>query len=179
MEQLKFVEDPMIGRFKRLTLRMASKYGVKVLSIVLYGSRAYGYHRPKSDYDFFVLLSDDVSLFQFTQFSGELRLMARRLDRLDRIKIYVNSLGSFKRILRENPLLGAFCYVISTMGVPLYDPHRAYRKLKAEMESLSLQAKIGYIKNCLMASRKLGSERWVKHWKEQLKILEKAAEKKP
>jgi predicted nucleotidyltransferase len=169
------VEDPLIGRFKRLALKMASKYGVKILSIVLYGSRAYGYHRLRSDYDFFVLLDDGISLFQFTQFSGELRLMAGKLDRFDRIKIYVNTLKAFKRIMRENPLLGAFCYVICTMGISIYDPHRVYRKLKAEMENLSLREKMVYIKNCLMASRKLGSEKWVKHWKDQLKTLKKAA----
>lgn len=165
------LRDPLIARFKRLALRLASKYGVKVLSIVLYGSRAYGAHRLSSDYDFFILLDGEPSLYKFTQFSGELRLMANRLDRLNRIKIYVNTLEAFKRIMRENPVLGAFCYVIATMGKPLYDPNKTFKKLQAETLKLPPKEKAEYIKKCLAVSRKLGSEKWVKHWKEQLERM--------
>ena len=58
--------------------------------------------------------------------------MANRLDRLNRIKIYVNTLEAFKRIMRENPVLGAFCYVIATMGKPLYDPNKTFKKLSTK-----------------------------------------------
>lgn len=171
VEWLRVKKDPLIVRFKRLAQKLSSKYGVKILSIVLYGSRAYGHARTRSDYDFFILLADEVSLLQFTQFSGELRLLANKLDKLNRIKIYVNTLTAFKRILRENPLLGAFCYVISTMGIPIYDPKKTFKKLKKEMEGLSLEEERAFLEKCLKASRKLGSEKWVKYWKERLKSL--------
>ena len=165
------LEDPLLERFKRLTLQVASKYNVKVLSIILYGSRAYGNPTPQSDYDFFILL-DETSLLRFTQFTGELRLRAQRLDSLDRIKVYANTLKNFRRILKGNPLLGAFAYVVATMGVAIYDPKGAFRRLRKAVEALPPKEHAKHVKRCLEASRKLGSEKWVKYWAEKLKRLQ-------
>jgi len=165
------LKDPIIAGFKRLVLKVASRHGIKVLSIVLYGSRAQGFSTSKSDYDFLIILGGKVSLLKFTRLSGELRLLARRLDKEDKIKIYLNTLRNLQYLLKKDRFLGAFCYIIFTTGKPIYDPEKTFEKIKGKLENLPARRKEAFLKACVEASRKLGSKRWETFWKEKLKEL--------
>lgn len=153
---------------------VARKYGLRVLSIVLYGSRARREGLPDSDYDFFILLEDGTSLLQFTQFSSELRM---KLYRAGNVKVYSNTVENFKRIMAGNPFLGSFCYIIASEGIPLYDPRGVFKKLQDETENLTTSEKIAYVKKCLAMSKTLGSVKWAGYWKRRLELLKRCTVK--
>lgn len=161
-------KDRVLMKTKQVVLDIAEKYGLKTLSIILYGSRACGDYSFDSDYDFFVLLDNDTSLRQFTQFISELRL---ELYRVGSVKLYSNTVENFKYIMSNNPFLGSFCYIIATEGVPLYDEHGVFKGLHEEVENLTVPEKITFVKKCLAMSKTLGSPRWVKYWRKRLRDL--------
>lgn len=160
--------DPVVRKVKRLVKSVATKYGVEVLSIVLYGSRVRGGHTLNSDYDFFILLNDGTTLLQFTQFNAELRL---KLSQLGDIKLYANTFNNFKYIMKNNAFLGPFCYIIISEGLSIYDPRGVFKGLKAQVESLDTASKMQFVKKCAAMSKKLGSFKWFEYWNEKLKSL--------
>lgn len=161
-------KDGVLDETKRVVLDLAEKYGLKVLSVVLYGSRARGDYSFDSDYDFFVFFGNDASLLQYTQFISELRMM---LYRVGNVKIYSNTVENFRHIMANNPFLGSFCYIIATEGVPLYDPQGIFQELHEEVEGLTASEKISYTEKCLAMSKTLGSPRWIGYWSERLETL--------
>ncbi len=160
--------DRALKKVEQAILDVAKSYRLKILSIVLYGSRARGDYSFDSDYDLFVLFSDETSLLEYTQFVSELRL---RLHRVKKAKLYSNTLSNFIHIMNSNPFLGCFCFIIATEGVPIYDPEGIFERLHKDTVNLSFSNRIGYIKNCVTMSEVLGSPRWVHYWKNKLENL--------
>jgi len=159
--------NSIVRRCLQAVSRTAAKYKIDVLSIVLYGSRGRGDQSLDSDYDIFVLLSDRTTTFQYVQFSAEVRLMVRRLPK---VKLFSCREIDFKGMLKGNPFLGAFCYVITVDGNPIFDPKGRFRELKERMERLSKVAKRKHMIGCLQMSKRMGSLRWINFWRK--KILE-------
>ena len=159
----------VLKKTEQVVLDLAEKYGLKILSIILYGSRARGDYSFDSDYDLFILFDNDTSLLQFTQFISELRIA---LYRLGKIKIYSNAVENFRQIMVNNPFLGSFCYIIVTEGVPLYDPKGVFEELRKEVENLTAREKRAYVKKCLEMSKNLGSPRWISYWRKKMEALE-------
>jgi len=157
-------ENRGLKKAQKTMLSVAEKYGLKILSIVLYGSRARGDYSFDSDYDFFVLFDDETSLLKYTQFVSELRLV---LHRIEKVKLYSNTLSNFKHIMANNPFLGCFCFIIATEGIPIYDPQGIFEKLREEATNLLVSEKIGYIRKCVAMSEILGSPRWVDYWRKK------------
>ncbi len=74
--------EPVLERTKNTILTVARKHRIKVLAIVLYGSRARGDYSYGSDYDLFALIGDKTTLLQFVQFSSEFRMASYKLENL-------------------------------------------------------------------------------------------------
>jgi len=163
-------DDPVIKGAVTTILGVAKKYGVEVLSIVIYGSRAKGDFSFTSDYDCFVLLSDKVTLLQYTQFHSELRMVTYRIGN---IKIYSNTLKNFRKIMEENPFLGAFCYIIANDGLPVYDPKGEFKRIQEEVLALPVKEKANHLRRCITMSADLRSPKWVDYWSRELKKLNK------
>jgi len=157
--------DKIVQKTKTVVLDIAKKYRVDVLSLILYGSRAKKNYSFDSDYDFFIILGNKTSLLQYTQFIAELRL---KLGYTSSIKFYSNTLKNFKYLMRRNPFLGSFCYIVATEGIPLFDHNGTFVKIK---KSLSRDEKVRFANRCLIMSQKLGSPKWVSYWKEKLREL--------
>jgi len=162
-------KDHVLKKAEQVVLNIAEKYGLKILSIILYGSKARGDYSFDSDYDFFVLFDNNTSLLQYTQFVSELRLA---LCRLGSVKLYSNTVQNFRHIMVNNPFLGSFCYIIATEGIPLYDPQGVFEEIREEVAGLTLREKISYVEKCVEMSEILGSPRWVSYWRKKLKTLE-------
>lgn len=162
-------KEPTLKNAVQIVLNVAEKYGLKILSIILYGSKARGDYSFDSDYDFFILFDNDTSLLQYTQFVSELRLA---LSRLEKVNLYSNTVENFRHIMVNNPFLGSFCYIIAAEGIPLHDPQGIFKKLSDEVSKLPIREKIRYVKKCVTMSKILGSPRWISYWKEKLKTLE-------
>ena len=160
--------DQALKKVQKAILEAAEGYELKVLSIVLYGSRARGDYSFDSDYDIFVLFGDDTSLLEYTQLVSELRL---RLHSVKKIKLYSNTLSNFKLIMKSNPFLGCFCFIVATEGIALYDPEGVFDHLRKETESLSISERADHIRNCITMSEALGSPRWIDYWKKKLEYL--------
>lgn len=165
-------EDPVVKRVVTTILKVAEKYRVRVLSVIIYGSRAKGDFSFTSDYDCFNLLSDRTTLLQYTQLHSELRMVAYRIGN---IKIYSNTLGNFMRILQDNPFLGAFCYIIASEGVPVYDPNGEFRRVQEEVRGLPPEEKARHVKRCIAMSESLQSPKWVDYWRRELKKFSRTA----
>lgn len=166
---LKKGKDYVLKKTEQAVLGLAEKYGLRILSIILYGSRARGDYSFDSDYDLFILFDNDTSLLHFTQFISELRIA---LYRFGNIKIYSNAVENFRKIMVNNPFLGSFCYIIVTEGVPLYDPKGVFKELQKEVENLTAREKRSYLKKCLEMSKTLGSPRWISYWRKKMDALE-------
>lgn len=160
--------DSVFAKVEENVKKTADKYGLKLLSIVLYGSRARGDGSNNSDYDFLVLIGDDTNLLDFTQFNAELRA---KLHRNSNVEIFSNTLENFKKILYNNPFLGAFCYIIASEGRPLYDPENIFKKIQEEIRALPVKKKIEYAEKCLEMSRKMNYPKWIRFWNKSLKTL--------
>jgi len=156
----------ILDRIKKTVLKLARKYRIEVLGVVLYGSRARGDYSLHSDYDIFVLLGNKTTLLQFVQFSSELK-MAR--PKLGNVKVYAITEEGFKTVLEENPFLGAFCYIITMEGKPIYDPSNSFKHLQAWVKGFSKSEKRMFLRRCIKMSRKLKSPRWVTHWQEAMR----------
>jgi len=161
-------DDPVVKKAVSTVLKVAEKYGVEVLSVVIYGSRAKGDFSFTSDYDCFVLLDDGTTLLQYTQLHSELRMVVYQIGS---VKIYSNTLQNFKRILQNNPFLGAFCYIIASEGVPVYDPNGRFRSVQEEVRGLPPEEKAKHVKRCITMSESLQSPKWVDYWRRELKKL--------
>jgi predicted nucleotidyltransferase len=155
----------VLRRCLQAVLKTAGRYSVGVLSIVLYGSRGRGDQSLDSDYDIFVMLSDRTTMFQYVQFSAEVRMAVRKLPK---VKIFSCRMRDFRRMLKDNPFLGAFCYVITVDGNPIFDPRGRFRELKHRMERLSEDEKKKYMVRCLQMSKRMGSVRWVGFWRKKI-----------
>jgi predicted nucleotidyltransferase len=161
-------DDPVVKRAVSTALMVAEKYGVEVLSVVIYGSRAKGDFSFTSDYDCFVLLGDRTTLLQYTQLHSELRMVVYQIGN---VKIYLNTIQNFTKILQDNPFLGAFCYIIASEGVPVYDPDGKFRSVQEEVRGLPPEEKVKHVKRCIAMSESLQSPKWVDYWRRELKKL--------
>ena len=166
---------PMLGtngvvrRCLQAVLKTAVRYKIDVLSVVLYGSRGRGDQSLDSDYDIFVMLSDRTTMFQYVQFSAEVRMMVRKLPK---VKIFSCRERDFKGMLKGNPFLGAFCYVITVDGNPMFDPKGRFRILKQRLERLSKVEKKKHMARCLQMSKWMGSVRWIHFWRKKISEVE-------
>lgn len=167
-------DDPVVKRAKVTILRVAKKYEVEILSVVVYGSRAKGDFSFTSDYDCFTLLGDKTTLLQYTQINSELRMLTYQIGN---IKIYSNTLKNFKKILEDNPFLGAFCYIIATDGIPVYDPKGEFKRVQEEVKALPPEEKAKHIRRCIAMSAGLRSPKWVDYWKQELERLNQTTRK--
>jgi len=159
------VTNGVVRRCLQTVLKTAGRYNIDVLSVVLYGSRARGDQSLDSDYDIFVMLSDRTTTFQYVQFSAEVRIMVRKLPK---VKIFSCRERDFKGMLGGNPFLGAFCYVITVDGNPIFDPKGRFRRLKQRMERLSKVEKRKHMVRCLQMSKRMGSVRWIGFWRKKI-----------
>ncbi len=150
---------------KRTILGSAKSYGITVLAIILYGSRARGDYSFDSDYDIFTLLGNRTTLLQFVQFSSEFRMASYRLGP---IKMYSSREKDFLSMLTENPYLGAFCYIIATEGIALYENNRSFIQLTRRVGELPPKKRRRCMENCLRMSQRLGSPKWIDFWQKKL-----------
>ena len=162
---------PMLGtngvvrRCLQAVLKTAVRYKIDVLSVVLYGSRGRGDQSLDSDYDIFVMLNNRTTMFQYVQFSAEVRMMVRRLPK---VKIFSCRERDFQGMLRDNPFLGAFCYVIAVDGKPIFDPKGRFRRLKQRMARLSKVEERRCMIRCLQMSKRMGSVPWTVFWRKKI-----------
>jgi len=159
----------VVTRCLHAVLKTAGRYNIDVLSVVVYGSRGRGDQLLDSDYDIFVMLSDRTTMFQYVQFSAEVRMMVRKLPK---VKIFSCRERDFKGMLKGNPFLGAFCYVITVDGSPIFDPKGRFRILKQRLERLSKVEKKKHMARCLQMSRRMGSVRWIGFWRKKISEVE-------
>jgi len=159
----------IVRRCLHAVFETAGRYDIDVLSVVLYGSRGRGDQSLDSDYDIFVMLSDRTTMFQYVQFSAEVRMMVRKLSK---VKIFSCRETDFKGMLKGNTFLGAFCYVITVDGNPIFDPKGRFRELKHRMERLSKVEKKKHMARCLQMSKRMGSVRWIGFWRKKISEFE-------
>lgn len=157
--------EPVLERTKNAILTIARKHRIKVLAIVLYGSRARGDYSYGSDYDLFALIGDNTTLLQFVQFSSEFRMASYKLGP---IKLYAAARKDFMKMMNTNPFLGAFCYIIAAEGRAIYERNSEFAKLKAYTGRLPKRKKILLLKRCKEMSQSLGSPKWVSYWNAKL-----------
>jgi len=155
----------VVRRCLHAVLETAGRYNIDVLSVVLYGSRGRRDQSLDSDYDIFVMLSNRTTMFQYVQFSAEVRIMVRRLPK---VKLFSCRERDFEGMLKGNPFLGAFCYVITVDGNPIFDPKGRFRELKHRMERLSKVEKKKHVVRCLQMSKRMGSVRWTGFWRKKI-----------
>ena len=155
----------VVRRCLQAVLGIAGRYNIDVLSVVLYGSRGRGDQSLDSDYDIFVMLSNRTTMFQYVQFSAEVRMAVRKLPK---VKIFSCRETDFKGMLKGNPFLGAFCYVIAVDGNPIFDPKGRFRELEHRIERLSKVEKKKQMVRCLQMSKRMGSVRWIGFWRDKI-----------
>jgi len=157
--------DGVVMECLHAVLRTAQNYKIDVLSVVLYGSRGREGQSLDSDYDIFVMLNNRTSMFQYVQFSAEVRMKVRKLLK---VKIFSCREKDFNGMLKGNPFLGAFCYVIAVDGKPIFDPKGHFRRLKQKIKQLSEAEKRKYMVRCLHMSKRMGSPRWIDFWRRKI-----------
>jgi len=157
--------EPVLERTKNTILAIARRYRIKVLAIVLYGSRARGDYSYGSDYDLFALIGDKTTLLQFVQFSSEFRMASYKLGP---IKLYAATKKDFTKMMSNNPFLGAFCYIIAAEGRAIYEKNSEFERLQAYTSRLPKRRKVLLLKRCKEMSQSLGSPKWVSYWNAKL-----------
>ncbi len=157
--------ESKLQNIKRTILASAKAHRIAVLAIILYGSRARGDYSFDSDYDIFTLLGNRTTLLQFVQFSSEFRMASYRLGP---IKMYSCREKDFLSMLTKNPYLGAFCYIIATEGIPIYENKNSFARLTRQVQRLPHRKRRWCIENCLKMSTQLGSPKWINFWRRKL-----------
>lgn len=157
--------DTVLEKTKRAILATARKHHIKMLAIVLYGSRARGDYSFGSDYDFFALIGDKTTLLQFIQFSSEFRMSSYRLGP---VKLYACTKKDFINMMNKNPFLGAFCFIIASEGKAIYEREMEFKKLNDYVKNLPRKKRRLLLNRCKHMSEHLGSPKWVEYWKTKL-----------
>ena len=157
--------EPTIEKAKSTILAIACKHRIKILAIVLYGSRARGDYSFGSDYDIFALMGDKTTLLQFVQFSSEFRMASYKLGP---IKLYACAKRDFITMMNRNPFLGAFCFIIAREGKAIYERDLGFKNLKNYVQNLPRKKRILLLNRCRSMSEHLGSPKWVGYWDAKL-----------
>ena len=157
--------EPVLEKIKKTILAIANKYKIKVLAIVLYGSRARGDYSFGSDYDIFTLMGDKTTLLQFVQFSSEFRMSAYKLGP---IKLYACARRDFVKMMNRNPFLGPFCFIIASEGRAIYEKDKEFQKLKDYVRNLPKRRRMSLLEKCKRMSERLGSPKWIEYWQAKL-----------
>lgn len=157
--------EPIIEKTKSTILVIARRHRIKILALVLYGSRARGDYSFGSDYDFFALMGDKTTLLQFVQFSSEFRMASYRLGP---VKLYACARRDFITMMNRNPFLGAFCFIIASEGRAIYEKNLEFEKLKNYVQNLPRKKRVLLLKKCRSMSERLGSPKWVGYWDAKL-----------
>ena len=108
---MKKILDKNIEIAKNIITATAEEAGYKVVSIILFGSRAKGNYREDSDYDFFVVIDKEISSWD------EALVTAKMRRQLNKLGIYCDILISFTGQLKENYNVGDITYYALKYGV--------------------------------------------------------------
>ena len=103
----------IINTAKRIITEEVEKAGYHVDKIILFGSRAKGNFREDSDYDFFVVLKQDISR------KNESNLLLKIRRKLAQFKIDNDTLISSLSEIKENNNVGDITYYALKYGVAI------------------------------------------------------------
>ncbi|MHB1681140.1 MAG: nucleotidyltransferase family protein [bacterium] len=104
-------KEYILNTVKRIITEEVEKAGYKVESVYLFGSRARADYKEDSDWDFFVVINQNIS------FKDERRLIAKIKRIMAELKIRNDILINSKNELNENNNVGNIAYYALKYGV--------------------------------------------------------------
>jgi len=99
---------------KKIITEEVQKAGFNVIKIILFGSRVKGNYHEESDWDFFVVLDEDITFGDLKKITGKIkmRLTKRRIPN----DIILRGINQFKK---SKKTVGNISYYVATEGVTI------------------------------------------------------------
>jgi uncharacterized protein len=170
-------KDKVLPRVNNLLTRCAKDNKVKILSVVLFGSRAQGIKNSQSDYELLLLLDNSTLLEEYIKFSNIVRLELLK-ENLSNVKIAMFTPQTFQELLFHEETVGTYLYIICKNNVVIYDKHNTFVAIMSRVLNGSMKQEEKFLMQCIKFSQDLGSEKWGQKWEKALLNLKYGIKKK-
>jgi len=97
---------------KKIITEEIERFGLNVIKIILFGSRARGNFKKYSDWDLLVLVDKDIQPHQKREMTGEIYRLLAKLE--DSYELIIKSQSSFEK---KKHLIGCISYEADKEGV--------------------------------------------------------------
>ena len=106
--------EEIIQIAKKIITEEVEKAGYNIIKIILFGSRVKGNYHEESDWDFFVVLNEDITFGELKRITGRIKMqLARHKIPND---IILRGINQFKK---SKMTVGNISYYVSTDGVSI------------------------------------------------------------
>lgn len=162
---MSLANDRVLNRVTEIFERCSEQVGVKIVSVVLYGSRAKGDYSSQSDYEFLIFVEDDTEIMKFILLNDTLKYELLKEKCLN-VKTLLYTPNVFEELLYKDKLVGTFLYMICRDNIPLFDRKGTFRSIKERLTSINNTKKSEeeFLEQCIDFSRHMGSEKWERKW---------------
>lgn len=159
MRKSSLISDRIINRTASILEQCSKRAGIEIISVVLYGSKARGDKTSQNDYEFLILVYNEVMLKDFMFFQELLKLELISEKYLN-VKFISFTPDIFEEILYEDDIVGTFLYMICRENIIVYDKFGTFMSIRERLASNKLKSEETFLQQCIDFSKKLGSEKW-------------------
>ncbi|HOQ38189.1 MAG TPA: nucleotidyltransferase domain-containing protein [Acetivibrio sp.] len=159
MRSVSLVNERIIGRVTDIMEQCSEKIGIKIISVVLFGSRARGDNTSQSEYEFLILLDNESSLKDYILFQETVKLELVREKYLN-VRILSYTPEIFEEILYKDKMVGTFLYMICRENIIIYDRFGTFMSIRERLTNNNIKSEEVFLEQCIEFSKMLGSEKW-------------------
>lgn len=161
------LKDRVIARATSILEKVATSLGVEFLSIVLYGSRARGERNSQNDYEFLILLNNDIDLEKYITFNDKIKLKFL-MEKVLNVKVILYSAEVFENTLYNDEVLGTFIYMICRDNIVLFDKVGTFAMIHERLSKYTTKSEENFLIQCIDFSKMMGSQKWEQKWEKTL-----------
>lgn len=159
MRSAGLVNERIIVRVTDILEQCSENIGGKIISVVLFGSRARGDNTSQSDYEFLILLGGEASLESYILFQETVKLELVKEKYLN-VKILCYTPEIFEEILYKDKMVGTFLYMICRENIIIFDKFGTFMSIRERLFNNKTKSEEIFLQQCIEFSKMLGSEKW-------------------
>ena len=176
MDQEWIAKDRVLMRARSVLEDCAQKLQTKIISIVLYGSKARADKYSQNEYELMILVQNEIELIDFIKLTNDIRLELLR-EKLVNVKILMYTPDIFEDILYKDKITGTFLYMICRENIIVYDIHHEFKFIKEKIATNQIKSEEEFLEDCIEFAKNFGSGKWAEIWEKTL-LQHKYSEKR-
>ncbi|MCX7709617.1 MAG: nucleotidyltransferase domain-containing protein [Clostridia bacterium] len=159
--------DRVVNSFKQVLDVCVQEFGIEIMSIVLYGSRARGDRNSGNDYEFLLLLKQNTPLQDYIHFNEKLKIELIR-EKLLQVKFTIYTPEIFEHLMVHDTMVGTILYIICKENIILFDRMGTFAAIKERIVRNEMKDEEEFLNQCIEFAKMMGSEKWQRKWEKTL-----------